>query len=476
MADEAAKPQDEKKAVELTEETPVVRQHDAGGIKYRTVTGRMPIFDEDGKIEQQIFFMAYLKEDEEAGTRPLMFSFNGGPGSPSIWLHLGALGPKRAPMEDDGNLPKPPYKVIDNPHHWLGETDLVFIDPIGTGYSRAKDEKTAEKCWGLQGDIESVGEFIRMFLTRHKRWGSPLYLVGESYGTTRAAGLAGWLIDRGVAFNGIVLVSSILNFQTAEFRKGNDLPYPLFLPTYTATAHYHGKVKGSLATALKESKAFALGDYWTALGQGDRLPAKQRKAVGAKLARLTGLSESFVDGCDLRIHIQDFCKELMRDKKRTVGRLDSRIRGIDDFSKNSDQRPEHDPSMSILMAPYTAAFNQYVREELGYETDLVYEVFRGVKKPWQYGPAREGYPDTSEALRKAMARNPYMKVYVASGLFDLATPFFATEYTLSHMGLDPSLRGNFTTDEYEAGHMMYIETGCLARLKANVAAFVKSAL
>ncbi len=475
MPDAPEAPKEEKKPTELKEETPIVRHHQVGDLKYRTVTGRMPIFDEKGEIEQQIFFMAYLKEDAEEG-RPLMFSFNGGPGSPSIWLHLGALAPKRAPMQDDGNFPPPPYKVVDNPHHWLNDTDLVFIDPVGTGFSRAKDEATAEKCWSLNGDIESVGEFIRMFLTRYQRWTSPLYLVGESYGTTRAAGLSGWLIDRGIAFNGIVLVSSILNFQTAEFRKGNDLPYPLFLPTYTAIAHYHGKIRGSLSRRLSEAKEFALGDYWSGLAQGDLLSKAKRKSLISKLSSLSGLSESFLDYCDLRPHIMDFCKELTRDRRRTVGRLDGRILGIDDFARNSDQRPEHDPSMSILMPPYMSAFLQYVREDLGYESDLVYEVFRGIKKPWQYGPQREGYPDTSEALRKALARNPYMRIYVASGWYDLATPFFATEYTLSHMGLDPSLRGNFTTDEYEAGHMMYIHTGCLERLGQNVSKFVSGSL
>lgn len=472
-----AKPEEGKKPAPLTEETPVTRSHKLGKLEYDTIVGRMPLKDADGEIEAQIFFTAYIKKSSKpAKDRPLMFSFNGGPGSPAIWLHLGALGPKRAEMTEDGNLPKPPYNLAENPHHWLNEVDLVFIDPVGTGFSRAKDQATAEKAWSVDGDIESVGEFIRLFLTRYNRWNSPLFLVGESYGTTRAAGLAGKLIEKGIAFNGIVLVSSILNFQTAEFRKGNDLPYPLFLPTYAATGHYHGKVQGELQEVIDKAREFALGRYWTALAKGSLLPDKERTAVKKELSKLTGLSESYLESCDLRPVIHQFVKELLRDQKRTVGRLDSRIKGIDDAQRHVDDRNEHDPSMSILMPPYVSLFHTYIREELGYETDLEYEIFRGIKKPWNWGSSRDGYPDTSDALRRAMHRNPYMKVFIASGYYDLATPFFATEYTVAHMGLDSSLAGNIQTEEYKAGHMMYIDTSCLEKLKKDVAGFVSGCL
>ncbi|HCE01346.1 MAG TPA: peptidase S10, partial [Armatimonadetes bacterium] len=310
----------------------------------------------------------------------------------------------------------------------------------------------------------------------YERWDSPLYLVGESYGTTRAAGLSGYLIDRGIAFNGIVLVSSILNFQTARFHKGNDLPYILFLPTYTATAWYHKRLpedlQASLKDALREAEEFAIGEYASALALGDRLPEERRKQVLSKLARLTGLRPEYVDLRDLRIHIWKFCKELLRDERRTVGRLDSRFKGID--ADPSDSDPEHDPSMSAIMPPFTSMMNHYARTALGYKTDLVYEIFGGVKKPWDWGSAGEGHPDTSEALRRALSKNPYMKVFVASGYFDLATPYFATEYTLAHMGLDPTLRGNITTAEYEAGHMMYIHGPSLGRLRDDVAAFLSN--
>ncbi|MCX7798791.1 MAG: hypothetical protein N2109_00430 [Fimbriimonadales bacterium] len=470
---------EEKKKREFVEETPVETNHvlEVGGrrIEYAAHAGRMPLRNDKDDIEAQVFYVAYRRTDVPAGTRrPLMFSFNGGPGSPALWLHLGALGPKRVKLLESGDLPKPPFELVPNEATWLEFTDLVFIDPVGTGYSRPLDDEVGAKYWGVKGDIESVGEFIRLFLTRYERWDSPLYLVGESYGTTRAAGLSGYLIDRGIAFNGIVLVSSILNFQTARFHKGNDLPYILFLPTYTATAWYHRRLpddlQASLQGALREAEEFAIGEYASALALGDRLPEERRQRVLAKLVRLTGLRPEYVDLRDLRIHIWKFCKELLRDEKRTVGRLDSRFKGID--ADPSDSDPEHDPSMSAIMPPFTSMMNHYARTELGYKTDLVYEIFGGIKKPWDWGSAGEGHPDTSEALRRALSKNPYMKVFVASGYYDLATPYFATEYTLAHMGLDPSLRDNIRTEEYEAGHMMYIHGPSLSKLRDDVASFL----
>lgn len=475
---EPAKPE-EKKPKEMVEETPVVTAHECVGLKYTVTTGRMPIRNDEGEIVSQMFYMAYTL-DKPRGPRPLMFSFNGGPGSPSIWLHMGALGPKRVKMLDDGNLPPPPYELTDNEATWLQFTDLVFIDPVGTGFSRSKSPEEAEKNWGLKGDIENVGEFIRLYLSRNSRWNSPLFLVGESYGTTRAAGLSGHLVEKGIAFNGIILVSSILNFQTARFNRGNDLPYVLFLPTYCAAAFYHGKLGKELSRdlrdTLKRCREFANGEYASALAQGDGLSIEARAAIKSKLAQFSGLSEEYLEFCDLRVNIHSFCKELLRDERRTVGRLDSRIKGIDDWGKGYSEQPEHDPSMSILMPPYMATFSQYVRQELGYESDLTYEVFHGIKKPWNWGSAGEGHPDTSDALRKGFAKNPYMKVFVASGFYDLATPFFATEYTLNHMGLDPVVRGNVTTKEYEAGHMMYIHVPSMVQLKKDVAEFVAQSL
>jgi carboxypeptidase C (cathepsin A) len=448
-------------------------------VRYAVHTGIMPMRDDQGEDEAGIFYMAYIREDAAKGAdRPLMFSFNGGPGSASLWLHLGALGPRRVETLED-SLPPPPYKVIDNEYTWLDDTDLVFIDPVGTGFSKPKTAEVGKKHWGLEGDVRSIGEFIRLFLTRFQRWSSPLFIVGESYGTTRAAGLAGHLIDRGIALNGIVLVSSILNFQTARFCRGNDLPHVLFLPTYTATAWYHGKLAPELQADLKatlaEAEAFAAGPYSEALARGDRLTADERAEMVRRVARYTGLSEEYIDETDLRVQIHRFCKELLRREKRSVGRLDSRFKGIDALA--ATEYPDHDPAMTVIMPPYTSAFNAYVRGELKYETDEVYNVLgSGIKSPWDWGSAGNGYPDTSEALRSAFSKNPHMKVFVASGYYDLATPYFATEYTLSHMGLDPEVRGNISTGEYRAGHMMYVHADSLAALKADVSRFLRKAL
>lgn len=463
---------------------PVVTNHEiqvAGEpLKYSAHAGMLPLKNEEGDNEAGIFYIAYLREGvADRKDRPIMFSFNGGPGSASLWLHLGALGPKRVQTMDDGMLPPPPYRVMDNDQTWLTDTDLVFIDPVGTGFSKPRSVEIGKKFWGVQGDIQSVGDFIRLFLTRFQRWSSPAFIVGESYGTTRAAGLAGHLIERGIALNGIVLVSSILNFQTARFAKGNDLPYVLFLPSYTATAWYHGclgpELRKDLRATLAEVEEWAAGPYAAALAKGDALTGEERAEVIRRLARYTGLSESYIDETELRINIHRFCKELLRSEKRTVGRLDSRFKGIDALA--ATEFPDYDPAIAVITPPYTSAFNDYVRGVLRYETDEVYQVLgTGIKSPWDWGSAGNGYPDTSDALRSALSRNPHMRLFVASGYFDLATPYFATQYTLNHMGLDPTLRGNITTGEYEAGHMMYVHTESLSRLKADVSRFIAEAL
>jgi carboxypeptidase C (cathepsin A) len=461
---------------------PVITKHEVKvggrGLKYTVTTGMMPLKNAAGDTEARIFYIAYTADNAGSpAQRPLMFSFNGGPGSSSVWLHLGALGPKRVRMLDDGGMPAPPYELVDNEYTWLDQTDLVFIDPVGTGYSRAAKPELANKYFGLQGDIASVGEFIRLYLTRYERWSSPLFLVGESYGTTRASGLSGYLIDRGVAFNGIILVSTVMNFATNRFARGNDLPYILFLPTYTATAWYHKKLppdlQADLRKTLDEVEQWAAGDYATALAKGDKLTPEERQQVIDKLARYTGLDKRYLDNSDLRVEIQHFDKELLRDQKRTVGRLDSRFKGFDALAVS--EVPDFDPSLAAIRPPYTAMFNNYVRTDLGFKSDLEYYILGGGVGRWDFG-SDNGYADTSEALRSAFAKNPYMKLFVASGYYDLATPYFATQYTLKHMGLEPSLSGNVQTGYYEAGHMMYIEKNSIAQLKRDVTAFIQSAL
>ena len=487
-AAETGKPAAEKAAEKPSEkeEPPVITHHEirvnGKALKYTATAGMMPIHDAKGDTEAHMFFMAYTLDGvSDAGRRPLMFSFNGGPGSASVWLHLGTLGPRRVVMQPDGQMPPPPFHLVDNEYTWLDETDLVFIDPVGTGYSRATKPELNKNFWNLRGDIRSVGEFIRIYLTRNERWTSPLFLVGESYGTTRAAGLSGYLIDRGVAFNGIILVSSILNFQTADFAKGNDLPYILYLPSYAATAWYHHKLppdlQRDLQKTLKESAAWAETGYAEALAKGDRLASADRQAVIDRLARYTGLEKRYIDYSNLRVPIFYFAKELLRDQKRTVGRIDSRFKGVDESS--ATDHPEYDPSLAAIRPPYTSTFNNYVRGELGYKTDLEYYILgEGITSPWEWGPSssREGFPDTSDDLRSALSKNSFMKLFVASGYFDLATPYFATEYTLTHMGIDPKLRANIHTTEYESGHMVYIDLKSLEKLKADVAGFLNNAL
>lgn len=467
----------------MTDTPPVVTKHELriGGrtLRYTVTTGMMPLRNPaTGETEARIFYMAYTLDGAgERSQRPLMFSFNGGPGSSSVWLHLGALGPKRTRMLDDGAMPPPPYQLVDNEQTWLDFTDLVFIDPVGTGYSRAARPDLATRYFGLQGDIQSVGEFIRLYLARNERWSSPLFLVGESYGTTRASGLSGYLVERGIAFNGILLISTIMNFQTARFARGNDLPFVLFLPTYTAIAWYHKKLPADLQTDLRrtldEVERWAANEYTVALAKGDRLTPSERQEVIDRLNRYTGLDKKFIDNSDLRIEIQRFDKELLRDEKRTVGRLDGRFKGIDALAVTDT--PDFDPSMAAIRPPYTATFNDYVRRDLGFKSDLEYFILGGGVGRWDFG-SDNSYADTSEALRSAFSKNPYMKLFVASGYYDLATPYFATQYTLRHMGLDPSLQPSVTTTYYEAGHMMYIDTRELARLKSDAAAFVRNSL
>jgi carboxypeptidase C (cathepsin A) len=474
-----------KPAVPLVfkDEKPILKTHTmrAGGkeLSYKSTAGFLPIKTESGEIEAQLFYTAYTVEGEAKQKRPVTFCFNGGPGAGSLWLHIGAIGPRRVPMKPDGSMPPPPYKLVDNPDTWLDKSDLVFIDPVGTGYSRAKTPDIGKRFFSLRGDIDSVGTAIRYWLTENQRWGSPLYLAGESYGTTRAAGLSGYLVEKGISLNGIFLISTILNFQTARFARGNDLPNALFLPTYTAIAHYHKRLpadlQSSLEKAIGEARKYAAGEYQTVLYKGDSLTAAERQKAIAQLARLTGLSPAFIDRSDLRIEIQRFCKELLRDKGLTVGRLDGRLTGSSEGTLGAE-RPEFDPSLTAIRPPYTAAMNQYAREELGLETEFEYYALGGgITSPWDFQvavpPYNQGYADTSIALREALAKNPYMKVFVAMGYYDLATPFEAATYTIQHMGLDAELRKNFRFSEYEAGHMMYIHEASLSKLKKDADSF-----
>lgn len=457
----------------------------AGGreMAYTVTTGTMVLAEEQhaktGESEgyrprAQVFFVAYaLDGDHDPRGRPVTFSFNGGPGSSSVWLHLGLLGPRRVAMGDAGALTGPPYDLTDNQFTLLAHSDLVFIDPVSTGYSRVTEGEKPGDFHGFQKDIESVGDFIRLWTSRAGRWLSPKFLIGESYGTTRAAGLSGYLQERhGMFLNGVMLISSILDFSTVDFTPGHDLPYLLHLPTAAATAWHHGKTsrQRSLTEVLREAEAFADGDYARALHAGARLGQEERRRVAERYAELTGLSTEFVLRNDLRVTLARFCKELLRDEGRTVGRLDSRFTGIDrDMGGESG---EYDPSLSAILGPYTAAMNHYVRIELGFESDLPYEILTGRVRPWSYKEFENRHVRVSDILRKAMHQNPHLKVLVASGYFDFATPYHATRHTLDHLQLDPALRGNLRETFYEAGHMMYVALPSLERQAADLAAFI----
>ena len=448
-------------------------------IPYTAHAGTIVLKDEEGNPKASFFFVSYTRDGADPKTRPVTYTFNGGPGSSSVWLHMGAFGPRRVVYRDDeGHAAMPPYRLTDNDNTLLDITDLVFIDPVTTGFSRAIPFKEAGKFHGVEADVQSVGEFIRLWTTRYGRWTSPKFLAGESYGTTRAAGLSGWLQRQGFYLNGIVLISSILNFETTSFDTANDQAYVLFLPTYSAIAWYHKRLAPELQSRsvediAREAEQFALGDYTHALMQGDQISDAERRATIQKVARYTGLSPDYIDRANMRVRIDRFDKELLRSERRSVGRLDGRFVGIDKDA--AGESPEFDPSYAAIFGEYTAAFNDYIRRDLKYETDAAYEILTDKVRPWSYDRAANRYVDVAETLRGAMAQNPYMKVFIANGYYDLATPFAATRYTFARMQIDPEIRKNVSMDFFEGGHMMYIDRKAHAKLKGDIAAFMRSA-
>jgi len=474
-----ATPAPGKKKESFTDEVSVTTHSikiDGIEIPYLTVAGTQVLTGEDEEeAKAGIFYVAYTRTDiEDVRNRPITFCFNGGPGSSSVWLHLGIFGPKRVDINHEGKEAKLPFRLLENPYSMLDVTDLVFIDPISTGFSRASLGED-KKYHGVEADIQSVAEFIRLYITRNGRWESPKFLAGESYGTTRAAGLALELNDTHyIHLDGVILLSCVLNFQTIRFVSGNDLPYVLFLPTYATTALYHHRLAEDLQKDVKKTMAevqdFALTEYATALMYGQNLDPEKRQQVVEKLVAYTGLSREFIEDNDLRINIFRFAKELLRDEKRTVGRFDSRLKGI-----NSDVCSdvfEFDPSFENIVGLFAATFNDYVRRDLLWKKDDEYKILADVW-PWDYGTATNQYLDVGEDLQEVMSKNTKLEVFVASGYCDLATPYFATEYTFSHLGLDPSLRKNAVIKEYEGGHMMYLYHPTLVKMKADLASFIK---
>ena len=480
--------EESKKAPEIEEKShSVSRSGKFGKVKVDyTATAATQVIGEDDHEKRAVFFyVSYVKEGADPKERPLLFAFNGGPGSSTVWLHLGLLGPKKVEMDQDGMYPVGRGQLVDNPRSILDVADVVAVDAIGTGFSTASPKDSAKEYHKFKDDIEAFAEFIVRYVNRNGRWSSPLYIMGESYGTTRGVGVAHELFTRhGTALAGLILVSSVLNFQTIAmesntlaFHPGNELPYLTHLPTYAATAWYHGVLDKpyssmELRKFLDEVEEFALGEYWTALAKGDRLSDEEFSSVASKLSAYTGLSEDYVRRYRLRIHIMRFCKELLRSQERTVGRIDSRYTGIDRFVDGANM--EADPSMDATNAPFTAALNDYLRNDIGFRHESLYEILsEEVWKNWKYEGWDGRYVDVSEKLRDLLSRERGVKVLVANGYYDLATPHFGTEYTFGHLGIDPSIRDRISMEYYEAGHMMYVHPDSLDAMSGHVREFIR---
>ncbi|HEY4054533.1 MAG TPA: peptidase S10 [Terriglobales bacterium] len=470
---------------DITEVPPVVTHHQVSlngkTLKYTAIAGRLPIKRDDGKIEAEMFFVSYSLDGQDLSKRPLTFAFNGGPGSASVWLHMGALGPRRVVLKPDGSLPSAPYRFEDNPYTLLDKSDLVLVDAIGTGFSRAETAEISKKFWSLKGDIEAFSEFIRLYVSRNDRWSSPLFLLGESYGTTRSAGIAGKLAEQGIAFSGITLLSTVLDFETLADSKTNDEPYIFLVPSFTMVAGYHHKLAPDLeqdmTKARQESEQWAATEYRAALAKGDALTPEERQKTIEQMARFTGLSKDIIDQANLRIDVPKFTHYLLIDQKLRVGRLDGRYTGPD--PDGLMDTPFYDPTEANILPPFTAVFNNYVRSELGYKSDMPYYVFAqqaGFEGKWDWGSAGDGFPDTASALRRALARNQYLKVLVMEGYYDLATPYFAVNYTMDHLDLMPKYRSQISYATYEAGHMVYLPIDGLKKMKNDEAEFVDKAI
>ena len=452
-------------------------------LKYKAVAAFVPVTaggldDKRGEPEAAVFTTSYFLEDADARERPVCFVFNGGPGSSSIWLHLGALGPKRVAIREDGGMPSPPYAVTDNPDSWFEHFDLVFIDPPHTGYSVTASEDARKKMLSVDGDVDALAECIRVWLGRHRRWSSPLYVAGESYGTTRGAALADKLQTLGVALSGLVLVSCAMDLQSIVFAPRNDLPYALFLPAFACVAQYHGKLSGSLAetpaVAREAAESFVVEDYIAALHAGARLSGAARRKVVRRIAELTGLAASLVEEKNLRVSDQTFFFELLRDRGLIVGRLEARVTGPMAASRTRDW--EFDPGIEAIAAPYTMAAHAYMSEQLGVDIHERYEVLSmDAHKQWNWNRGEEkgnAFTSTSPDLSRALRRNPHLKVLVASGHYDLGTPYSATDWSLAQLDVPPELLTRVQHHYYDAGHMMYTRETDMRKLKRDLAAWL----
>ena len=470
--------------VELPEERTSVTEHQIQVneqiLEYVATTGIMHIRNEKEKKSAAIFYIAYTLKDRDPIDRPITFCFNGGPGSCSVWLHLGAFGPKRIDMVD-GEIPKPNHsRLVDNEHTLLTETDLVFIDPVGTGYSRSGEEGKDEDFFNVEGDAKSLTQFIQQYISENHRWVSPKFLAGESYGTTRSALMAKLLEDKGIALNGLILVSLAVNFQTFIAGLGNDLPYMLFLPTFTAVALHQGKLDPNLTSdrdaLLQEVRDWSMNEYAAALLKGSRISEKERQHIAEKLSSYTGLDVEDIKNLNLRIADMRFSKTVLKRPGYTVGRMDGRYIGSDVDSDH--RRTQTDPSINAPMGPYTGIINDYLVRTLEFSSQHDYNILNmKTNQNWKWERKEHiGYPNTAPDLREAMIQNPHLRVLFANGIFDLATPFFAAEYTADHLDLPTERNDNIDFTYYEAGHMMYFHRPSHAKLTIDIFDFLNKSI
>ncbi len=462
-------------AVEKISETHHTTRIDGKEIAYTAHTGTLVLRDDDGKPKASVFFIAYTKDGADPLTRPVTFFFNGGPGSASIWLDMGIMSPMIPQMGPNGAQPAPPYNLVANPYTPLDATDLVQVDAMMTGYSRPAKGVKATDFTGDRNDIRMFGEFIRNYLDKYNRWQSPKYLFGESYGTYRSAGLATQLQDaEGIELNGIMLLGTVLDFQYLSPSPYNDIGYSAFLPTYTATAWYHKKLPAAmqqltLAQAVQQSRDYAFGDYLAQMAKGNKLTDAQRNGVAERLAQLTGVSTDFIKNTNLRIEPGMYRTELLRDSREMVGRYDSRMIGMN--GNPASQRQDYDPSDAAPSGAFMSAFMRYLHNDLDYTSPLQYYM-GGHTGRWEYPQGR--FPNMAESLREAMAKNPYLKVMVGAGYYDMATPFGGAEYTFDHLGFDQTYRDRVQFDYYESGHMAYLNQSSAKKLKDDMTAFINS--
>lgn len=478
---------DKNEAVEIPQAKVSVTEHQAkvGGktVKYTVTAGTMLMKNDEGEPHALFGYTAYVSDAADKRNRPLMFAYNGGPGSASLWLHMGVLGPQRAVVTDAGFSPNGPFKRVENEYSIIDEADLVMMDPVGTGFAKPVGDGKGEDFWGVDQDIKSVSEFIIQYVTENGRWASPKYVLGESYGGMRTGGISYYLLaNHYLALNGVILVSPFMEMATGFAGLGIDLPHVMYIPTFAATARYHDALENkpaNLEAFMDEVEEFALSEYAPALLMGTRLSASDRQAVLTKLARYTGLSEDYWDRANLRINEQRFTKELLRDKGETAGRIDSRFKG--NTINQIGETMTYDPMLSGIGPSYLAAFMDYYRTDLKVEGATDYKVFGGIFDKWDWkhkqpdlGGMQLPFANTSVDLAFAMTQNPNMKVLVQQGYYDLATPYLATEYYMDHLNIADELRDNIKLAYYEAGHMMYVHQPSLVKFKEDLAGFIRS--